>query len=230
MVPTGMPSSSCARTNTSFHSRASRWISVSAGRSTGPRRCSISHWALWKKYSPKSTSDAGSGSPSTLMCFSAGASRAAGPRSSGSSRRPRVLLALAVGEVDPAARCASYRFIWPSMMLRPARRGGVLEVGHPHLRAGVERVDRHLPVGGPVISRAGRPAPAPAGRPASSGPRGSPGLGQEVRVSPSAIPCALPARLSSSAGGRPKPGPAWRRTPAPPGSGSRPSGRSVPVM
>ena len=28
MVPRGMPSGSCAATNTSFHSRASRWLSI----------------------------------------------------------------------------------------------------------------------------------------------------------------------------------------------------------
>ena len=39
-------------------------IPASAGRSTGPAPLSISACALWKKNSPKSTSDAGSGRPS----------------------------------------------------------------------------------------------------------------------------------------------------------------------
>ena len=42
---------------------------------------------------------------------------------------------------------ASRRLIWPSIMLCPGRRVGVLEIGHEHLRTGVERVDHHLAIG-----------------------------------------------------------------------------------
>ena len=55
---------------------------------------------------------------------------------------------------------ASRRLSWPSIDVLPQRGVGVLEVGEPHLRAGVERVDGHLAVGragdlGAAVDQAG---------------------------------------------------------------------------
>ena len=63
------------------------------------------------------------------------------------------------------------------MRLRPRRRVRVLEVGHEHVGAGIERVDDHLPIDGPgdfdaavlKIRRNGADAPRPARISAVSG-------------------------------------------------------------
>ena len=75
-------------------------------------------------------------------------------------RAQRVRLALVAGEVDgPVERVLEVELALDHV--GPQRRVGVLEVGQPDVRAGVERVDRHLPVGRagdlhPPVDEAGR--------------------------------------------------------------------------
>src|SRR5215471_5590321 len=57
-------------------------------------------------------------------------------------------LALLTGEVDAAVEGVPQMELTRDHVL-PERRVRVLEVGEPHVRTGVERVDRHLPLGRP---------------------------------------------------------------------------------
>jgi hypothetical protein len=77
-------------------------------------------------------------------------------------------LAVRVGERErPADRVPQVELALDQVL--PQRGVGVLEVGQPHLRAGVERVDRHLRVGGagdldpPVDQAGGRRRHLPVG-------------------------------------------------------------------
>ena len=110
----------------------------------------ISSLALWKKYRPKSNSAPVIGWPSTVTCAS-GRCQPRG-RTRSVATLPLELVALAavrIGEVDRAAdRVAEVDLAVDQV--GPGRRGGVLEVGHEHGCAGVERVDHHL-----AIDRAG---------------------------------------------------------------------------
>ena len=75
--------------------------------------------------------------------------------------------------------------------VEPARRGGILEIGHPHLGAGIECVDAHLPAGrsgdlAPAIDQSGsRRRNLPAGVRADAG-----GLGEEIDLLPGGDPLA----------------------------------------
>ena len=93
----------------------------------------------------------------------------------------RVFLAVGAGIADRAPdRVAQVEL--PADHVGPGRRVGVLEVGHEHTGAGVQRVDDHLPIGRPgdldaavlEIGRDGRDLPV-------GGADGC-GLGQEVGV------------------------------------------------
>ncbi len=78
-----------------------------------------------------------------------------------------VILAVGAGEVDAAVECVLEIKVAGDHVV-PQRRVGVLEVGQPHLGAGVQRVDRHLLVGragdlDPAVHQAsGRRCHAPA--------------------------------------------------------------------
>ncbi len=93
-----------------------------------------------------------------------------------------VRLARVGGEVDPALEGVDQVDLTAHHVL-PGRGGGVLEVGEPDLRAGVQRVDHHLAVGGAgdldpaVLERPGRLGDPPVGG-------ADPGrVGQEVQGS-----------------------------------------------
>ena len=77
---------------------------------------------------------------------------------------------------------ASSRLSCPPTTALPLRRVGVLVVREPDLRAGVQRVDRHLPVGGAgdLQRRSARPGAGSATRHVGSS-RMCRGLGQEVQ-------------------------------------------------
>jgi hypothetical protein len=95
-------------------------------------------------------------------------------------RVQRVDLALVAGEVDgPVQRVLQVELAGDHVV--PQWRVGVLEVSQPDVRAGVQRVDRHLAVGGagdldPPVDQAGRGLSDPPGRVVTRIPR----LRQEV--------------------------------------------------
>jgi hypothetical protein len=102
-------------------------------------------------------------------------------------------------------RIASRRLMWPVEHVLPGRRGGVLEVGHENLGAGVERVDHHLAVDGPgdlgaaVLQVGGRGRDAPVRIVADVG-----GLREEVRQLPRIqlpLPGDAPGQQLVAAGG-----------------------------
>ena len=144
-------------------------------------------------------------SPSMRMCFSSRCQPRGRTTIVASSPSGLSAYALPSSEVKSIIRSsASLRLSWPSIMFVPQRGVGVLEVGQPDVGAGVERVDRHLPVGragdlDPPVDQAGRGRRDPPGRVLADVRR----LRQEVehRAAAELAPAGGGARQSSS----------WRR-------------------
>ena len=96
---------------------------------------------------------------------------------------------------------ASIRFACPSTQFVPGRRVRVLEVRHEDLRARVERVDHHLPIGrardldAPVLEVGGRLGDAPLAGPRGCAPSAGGSRGSAALVD---LACRSSARASSS--------------------------------
>ena len=159
-----------------------------AGRSTGPLPLSSRAWALWKKYRPKSKSEPEIGWPSTEHVLLVEVPAARPDHQRGGVLVERVLLALGAGVLDRAAD----RVAQVDLALERGVPGGrvrVLEVGHEHLRAGVERVDDHLAIDragdlDAAVVQVGRDRARPASRPRGCSPVSGRKSGSSPRVEP----------------------------------------------
>ncbi len=121
---------------------------ASADRNTGRDRACRAARALWKAKRPRSNSAPDIGSPSIDEMFLRQMPAARTHHQHGGVRLHVVVLALRRGELDRAGdRVAQVALAVEQAFERRRRR--ILEIGHEHLRAGVQRVDDHLAIDRP---------------------------------------------------------------------------------
>ena len=169
MVPRGMPRKSWAMVNASFHSWAS-WCAFHL-RQVEVRALALVELLLRARdHVEREVGEAAGGAfavDEDVLLRQVPAARPDDDRGELVVGPQRVLLP-ALREVDrPVQRVLEVELAFDHV--RPQRRVGVLEVGQPDVGAGVERVDRHLLVGGPgdldpPVDQAGRGRRDPPGR------------------------------------------------------------------